>query len=146
MTTTANYLERMLGTIEIQDNGVAIVPRTSLNVVGATFSDDGTTATMTLASASTPAAVAIAALAIDWTLGNVFTKTLAAGASTITFTGAASGKVIIVRLTGATSTVTWPTVRWPGGTAPTQTSVGTDVYTFVHDGANIYGSVVQAMA
>ena len=48
MTTTANYLERMLGTIELLDNGVAITPRTSLNVVGATFSDDGSTATMTV--------------------------------------------------------------------------------------------------
>ena len=92
------------------------------------------------------AAVAVSAMAIDWSLGTVFTKTLAAGANTFTFSNAASGMVIVVRVTGAASTLTWPTVRWAGGVAPTQTASGTDVYTFVHDGSNIYGSVVQAMA
>lgn len=94
------------------------------------------------------AAQAIAAYAIDWTLSNVFTKTLAAGANTFTFSNAASGMVISVRLTsdGGGSTVTWPTVKWAGGAPPTQTSTGTDVYTFVHDGTDIYGSVVQDMS
>lgn len=92
------------------------------------------------------AAVAVSAMAIDWSLGTVFTKTLDAGANTFTFSNAASGMVIVVRVTGAASTLTWPTVRWAGGVAPTQTASGTDVYTFVHDGSNIYGSVVQAMA
>jgi hypothetical protein len=92
------------------------------------------------------ASVAIAALAINWASGNVFTKTLAAGANVFTFSNQASGMVIVVRVTGAASTLTWPTVKWAGGVAPTQTASGTDVYTFVHDGTNIYGSVVQAMA
>jgi hypothetical protein len=91
------------------------------------------------------AAVAVAALEIGWTLGAVFTKTLAAGGNVFTFAGAASGMCIIVRLTsnGGGSTVTWPAVEWAGGVAPTQTATGVDVYTFVHDGALIYGSVVQ---
>lgn len=94
------------------------------------------------------AAVAIGALDIDWSLGAVFTKTLSAGGNTFTFSNQASGMVITVRLTsnGGGSTVTWPTVKWAGGAAPTQTSTGVDVYTFVHDGTSIYGSVVQAMA
>ncbi len=92
------------------------------------------------------ATVAISAMAIDWTLGTVFTKTLAGGANTFTFSNQASGMVITVRVTGAVSTLTWPTVLWAGGVAPTQTGTGTDVYTFVHDGTSIYGSVVQAMA
>lgn len=91
-------------------------------------------------------AVAVGAMAIDWTAGTVFTKTLAAGANTFTFSNAASGMVIIVRVTGAASTLTWPTVRWAGSAPPTQTASGTDVYTFVHDGTNIYGSVVQDMS
>jgi hypothetical protein len=99
-----------------------------------------------LTQSSSKAAVAVAALAIDWNAGNVFTKTLGAGSNTFTFANAASGKVITVRFTGAASTVTWPTVKWAGGAAPTQTASGTDVYTFVHDGTSIYGSVVQAMA
>lgn len=92
------------------------------------------------------AAIAVSAMNIDWSLGAVFTKTLAAGANTFTFSNQASGMVIVVRVTGAASTLTWPTVKWAGGVAPTQTASGTDVYTFVHDGTSIYGSVVQAMA
>ncbi len=86
---------------------------------------------------------AIAAMAIDWALGMVYTKTLAAGANVFTFSNAASGMSIIVRVTGAASTLTWPTVLWAGGVAPTQTASGKDVYTFIHDGTDIYGSVVQ---
>lgn len=94
------------------------------------------------------AAVAVAALEINWASGPVHTKTLAAGGNTFTFANQASGMVIVVRLTsnGGGSTVTWPTVLWAGGVAPTQTATGVDVYTFVHDGTSIYGSVVQAMA
>lgn len=89
---------------------------------------------------------AVGALAIDWATANVFTKTLSAGGNTFTFSNAADGQVIIVVLTGAASTVTWPTVKWAGGVAPTQTASGIDVYTFVKAGSTIYGSVVQAMA
>lgn len=95
---------------------------------------------------ATTAAQAISALSIDWATGTVFTKTLSAGGNTFTFANAASGMCISVRLTGAASTVTWPTVKWASGAAPAQTASGTDVYTFVHDGTSIYGSAVQAMA
>lgn len=92
------------------------------------------------------AAVVVAAYAIDWTLGQFFTKTLGAGAQVFTFSGAASGRTITVRVTGAASTLTWPTVKWASGTPPTQTASGIDVYTFFHDGTSIYGAVVQAMS
>ena len=94
-------------------------------------------------------AAAVAALAIDWAAANVHTKTLAAGGNTFTFSNASSGMVIIVRLTShaSGSTVTWPTVKWAGGAAPTQSTPSkTDVYTFVHDGTDIYGSVVQDLS
>lgn len=98
--------------------------------------------------ATVPAAIAVPAMAIDWSKANVHTKTLAAGANTFTFANASSGKIIVVRVTsnGGGSTLTWPTVKWPGGTPPTQTPTGTDVYTFIHDGTSIYGSVVQDMS
>lgn len=89
---------------------------------------------------------ALAALAIDWSLAPTFTKTLAFGSNTFTFANQTAGRVIVVRLTGAGSTVAWPSVRWAGGVAPTQTTSGTDVYTFFYDGSNTYGSVVQAMS
>lgn len=110
------------------------------------FGTSPTLATPVINGQTQGAAVAVAAMAIDWSLGAVFTKTLAAGGNTFTFSNQASGMVIVVRVTGAASTLTWPTVLWAGGVAPTQTASGTDVYTFVHDGTNIYGSVVQAMA
>ncbi len=93
---------------------------------------------------------AMGALNIDWSAAPMFTKTLSAGANTITFSNQVAGQTIIVRFTGAASTVTWPgggsAIRWPGGAAPTQTASGTDIYTLVYDGTNTYGSYVQAMA
>ena len=89
---------------------------------------------------------ALAGLNIDWSLTSVYTKTLAGGVNTITFSNQTAGAVIIARLTGVASTVAWPALRWPGGTPPVQTASGTDAYTFFHDGTNVYGSYVQAMA
>lgn len=92
------------------------------------------------------AAVAMGALDIDWSKSHSFTKTLAAGANTFTFSNVAAGKRIMVRVTGATSTLTWPTVKWAGGTPPTQTSAGTDVYELWNDGTATYGSIFSANA
>lgn len=92
--------------------------------------------------------VAIPAMNIDWTIPGVFTKTLAAGANTFTFSNASDGMNIVVVVTGAASTLTWPAVTWVGGSgsAPTQTASGTDVYTFVKAGSTIYGAVSPAVA
>ncbi len=108
---------------------------------------------ISIASASTVAsqtiaAQAISASAIDWSTGNMFTKTLGA-ATTFTFSNQISGQTIVVRLTNTASnwTVTWPTVLWSGGTAPIMTTgAKSDVYTFIYDGSNIYGSAVQNMS
>lgn len=95
-----------------------------------------------------PAASAISASDIDWSTllktGGVYTKTLGAN-TTFTFSNLAVG-TIVVRLTNTASnyTVTWPTVKWPGGVAPTMsTGARSDVYTFVYDGTNVFGSYVQ---
>lgn len=144
------FLDPLLRKI-IQIAGVSLTERAKLNFVsGATAVDNPATGAtdVTIVGGGAIAASAVSALAINWLLSGVYTKTLAAGGNTFTFSNAASGMVIVVRLTsnGGGSTVTWPTVKWPGGVAPTQTSTGIDVYTFVHDGTSIYGSVVQAMA
>lgn len=84
-----------------------------------------------------------AALAVDWTTGNVFKKTISTN-STFTFANSADGQTIVVAITDSnSSTVTWPTVTWSGGTPPTQTASKTDIYTFIKIGSTIYGSVVQ---
>lgn len=94
---------------------------------------------------STIATQVLSGTAIDWNTGNVFTKTLSAN-TTFTFSNQLTGQVIIVRLTNTASnyTVTWPSVKWVAATAPTMsTGAVSDVYTFVYDGTNTYGSVVQ---
>ena len=88
---------------------------------------------------------AITGTDIDWAVSNVFTKTLGAN-TTFTFSNSASGETIIVALTNTAGnyTVTWPTVIWAGGVAPTQTvGAKTDIYTFIKIGSTIYGNVVQ---
>ena len=94
----------------------------------------------------------VGSVTIDWSLGNVFTLTLNANA-TVVFNNQASGQSIVVRFTNISPnayTVTWPTVYWTAGVAPTMTSgaSGTvsDVYTFIFDGTNIYGAAVQNMS
>ncbi len=100
----------------------------------------------TFGGSTAPPSVTPGAFAIDWSKSNVFTKTLGAGANTFTFSNATDGQCINVVVTGAASTLAWPTVKWAAGTPPTQTASGVDVYTFVKAGSTIYGSVVQAMA
>lgn len=93
------------------------------------------------------AQAAISASEIDWAAADNHYKTLAAN-TVFTFANAADGKQVVVAITGAsTYTVTWPTVKWTGGVAPTQ-SIGskTDIYTFIQINSVIYGTVVQDMA
>lgn len=88
--------------------------------------------------------VTISALDINWSIAQTFKKTLAAD-STFTFSNATDGRTIVVALTNTASnyTVTWPTVKWAGNVAPTQTiGAKQDVYCFVKIGSDIYGSVI----
>lgn len=96
-----------------------------------------------------PATSTISASAIDWALlkykGGLYTKTLGAN-TTFTFSNQVAGQVIIIRLTNTASnyTVTWPTVKWPGGVTPVMTiGAKSDIYTFIYDGTDIFGTVVQ---
>ena len=158
ITITVSSGAPAIGSVTGMGAGVAtfLATPTTANFLAAVTGETGTGAVVfgTSPTLTTPvingqtqgAAIAVSAMAIDWALGAAFTKTLAAGANTFTFSNQASGLVSFVRATGAASTLTWPTVKWAGGVAPTQTASGIDVYTFVHDGTSIYGSVVQAMA
>ena len=83
------------------------------------------------------------AITLALTNGTVQIITLT-GTCTITMPTAVSGKSFTILLkTGAGSyTVTWSTVQWPGGTAPTLTSTASkmDRFVFVSDGTYWYGS------
>jgi hypothetical protein len=68
------------------------------------------------------------------------------GTATITMPTATAGKSFLLKLkTGAGAyTVTWSTVKWPSGTAPTLTSTASrmDIFSFFSDGTNWYGCTV----
>lgn len=85
------------------------------------------------------------AITLDLANGTVQIITLT-GSPTITMPTATSGKSFIMYLkTGSGSySVTWSTVKWAGGTAPTVTSTASrmDIYSFFSDGTNWYGVVV----
>ena len=66
------------------------------------------------------------------------------GNATITMPTATSGKsfILLLKQDGTGSrTVTWSTVKWSGGTAPTITSTASkqDIFSFFADGTNWYG-------
>jgi hypothetical protein len=117
---------------------------------------DSTLAASNLSGTNTgdqiPAVAAISASAIDWATlkltGGIYTKTLAAN-TTFTFSNLFAGQTIVVRLTNTASnyTVTWPTVKWTGGTPPTMTvGAKSDIYTFIYDGTDVFGAFVQDMS
>lgn len=86
------------------------------------------------------------AITLALTNGTVQIITLT-GNATITLPTATSGKSFLLMLkqdgTGS-RTVTWSTVKWPAGTAPTITSTASrqDMFSFFADGTNWYGVTV----
>ena len=95
--------------------------------------------------------VAMAAHAVDLTLGNVQTYTLSGG-QTLTFTNppasGTAGSFTLIVTNGGSATLTWPTsVDWPAATAPALTASGVDILFFTTcDGGTIwYGTAVLAM-
>jgi len=69
------------------------------------------------------------------------------GNATITMPTATAGKsfILLLKQDGTGSrTVTWTTVKWPAGTAPTITSTASkqDIFSFFADGTNWYGTTV----
>jgi hypothetical protein len=79
--------------------------------------------------------VAVAALSIDCSAGNYFTKTINAN-STFTFDSVPASRsfAFALELTHTSGTITWPTsVKWPKDTAPTLTTGKTHIFIFVTD-------------
>lgn len=85
------------------------------------------------------------AITLDLANGTMQDITLT-GSPTITMPTAASGKsfTLLLRTGTGSYTVTWSTVKWPSGTAPTVTSTASrmDIYSFFSDGTNWYGTTV----
>lgn len=126
------------GTLVLQTNGTT----TALTL--------GTDQTATYAAGVIEKKVAIAASAIDLSLGNYFTKTIS---TTTTFTvsnTASSGAVsaFVLELTnGGAATVNWFSgVTWNAATAPTLTASGVDVLAFfTYDGGTTWRGFVLGL-
>lgn len=84
----------------------------------------------------TRAVTAVAALDINCSLGNYFTKTIDAN-STFTFSNvpaAGTAYTFTLEITHTSGTITWPTaVKWKSDTAPTLTTGKTHLFVFVTD-------------
>lgn len=83
---------------------------------------------------------------IDWGTGSVHKSTLT-GSCTYTFTNPTIGGVYLLRvLTGAGSfAVTWPaTVKWVSTPTVTTAASKMDLFSFLWDGTNFYGTYAQA--
>jgi hypothetical protein len=69
------------------------------------------------------------------------------GSPTITMPTAVAGKsfILLLRSGSGSYAVTWATVKWPGGTAPTVTTTASrmDLYSFFSDGTNWYGVTIN---
>jgi hypothetical protein len=87
------------------------------------------------------------AITINLANGTVQNLTLT-GNATITTPTAVAGKSFLLMLRSGAGgyAVTWTTVKWPSGTAPTVTSTASrmDIYSFFSDGTNWYGTTVGA--
>lgn len=135
------------GTTAVMESGATL--RTSIGLgTGDDVAFDEIAAAKRVRSGDTET---ISASAIDWAEANVFIKTLS-GNTTFTFSNVPTngGQTITVCLTQDSTprTVTWPTVRWANGVAPTMgTGSGeVDCYTFVAISSTvIMGTYVQSM-
>lgn len=85
------------------------------------------------------------AITLNLTNGTMQDITLT-GSATITMPTATAGKsfLLLLRSGAGSYTVTWSTVKWPSGTAPTVTTTASrmDIYSFYSDGTNWYGTTV----
>jgi len=90
---------------------------------------------------------AVAATAVDCSLGNYFTKTITAP-TTWTFTNVPSTAYgfILVLTNGGSQSVTWPAaVKWPNAVIPSLTVSGVDVLTFITDDSGTTWRGVMSM-
>jgi hypothetical protein len=145
--TATNGAVTVAGTLAVANGGTGVT--TSTGTVSVVLSNSPTLTNPTVTNyVETPfTANSSTAITLALTNGTVQIITLT-GNATITMPTATSGKSFILFLkqdaTGS-RTVTWSTVKWPGGTAPTITSTASkqDIFSFFADGTNWYGVTVS---
>jgi hypothetical protein len=144
-------LASVTGTLPIANGGTGATTFAGASITTYTGTETLTNKTLTNPTVTnyteTPfTANSSTAITIALTNGTVQIITLT-GNATITMPTATAGKSFIIMLkqdaTGGRS-VTWSTVKYPGGTAPTITSTASrqDIFSFFADGTNWYGTTI----
>ena len=125
-------------------NGIAYLNASKVMTVGNGFTFNGSNVGIGISSPTVRLdvsgnqagnIVAVAALDIDCSSGNYFTKTIA-GDSTFTFSNPPASRSygFTLELTHTSGAVTWPaTVKWPGDATPSLTTGKTHLFVFVTD-------------
>jgi len=88
---------------------------------------------------------------IDWRLGLKFKFTFGPQNETLTFTAPTNPcnlLLVLVQDGTGSRTVTWPTIKWPGGTVPTLSTDANaeDMVCLFYDGTSYYGVASSAFA
>ena len=109
----------------------SIGPASTVNFDGQTFSN------LILAGKITESIYALSGTVIDPANGSVQTKTLSAN-TTLT-ESIADGQSVVLILTAGGYTVTWPTVAWRWGAAPTLSPTGKSHVVLYQVGGLLYG-------
>lgn len=132
------------GTLPVANGGTGVTTSTGTGSVVLGTSPTLTTPTITGYTETAYTANTGTAITIDLANGTFQILTLT-GNATITMPTAVAGKSFILLLkqdgTGSRS-VTWTTVAWASGTAPTITSTASkqDIFSFFSDGTKWYGA------
>ena len=114
---------------------------TKLRVPGVSFEVDGG---QVIADAYTETVAVLNGANIDPANGQIQTKTISANT---TFTESLSaGESVLLMLTAASYTATWPTITWVGGSAPTLASSGATAIELWKVSTTLYGARVGDVA
>jgi hypothetical protein len=146
-STATSGAVTVAGTLAVANGGTGVTTSTGTTNVVLSNSPTLTNPTVTNYVETPYTANSSTAITLALTNGTVQIITLT-GNATITMPTATSGKSFILLLkqdaTGS-RTVTWSTVKWPAGTAPTITSTASkqDIFSFFADGTNWYGVTVS---
>ena len=154
-STEFQYINTLSSNAQTQITNTVTVANAALPKAGGTISGTITCADETITGPMlkdySETKAAMAAHAVDLSLGNVQTYTLS-GSQSLTFTnpiatGNSSSFTLIVT-NGGSATLTWPaSVDWAAATAPTLTSSGIDVICFTTiDGGTIWYGFAAGLA